>query len=43
MSKEVFNAEIITHITELTVDAPVIELDDLSLALIGGGEAIIAI
>jgi len=43
MSKELFTAEINTEITNIVVDAPVTVLDDLHLALISGGEAIIAL
>ena len=41
MSKELFTTAIATEITNITVDAPIAVLDDLSLALIGGGEAVV--
>ena len=42
MSKELFTTEITTDIANITVDATVMVLDDLHLALIGGGEAVVA-
>jgi len=43
MSKELFTPEIANDMVHIAVDATVTELDDLHLALIGGGEGVVAL
>ena len=43
MSKELTFIDITTEMTEIAVEAPLTQIDDLTLALIGGGEAVIAL
>ena len=43
MSKELFTSDITNDMIHIAVDATVTELDDLHLALIGGGEGVVAI
>jgi len=43
VSKELFTPEITNDMIHIAVEATVTELDDLHLALIGGGEGVVAI